>query len=166
MLYNYSDMSKLFETINKNVTRDGGMVYIDEINSYSSYNHLNKLLKHILDGGVTIDDYQFIHSAIAYMNKKESVTLYKAFNGYDPIELKNFYHQSINCFGDKAIELIGSTSIFGHAYVNAMKRCNKSEDELYSIPNAKTVFEEFSKLLKRMKYNGAYIDDELCQYMQ
>lgn len=166
MLYNYSDMSKFFNVISK-IEPNSGLIYIDEIKGYCSYNYAYNLLGHVLYGGLTMDDYKFIHESINNMMDK-ACYIGNIFNYYDPIVLKNLYHNFVNLFGDKAPEMIESNSVFGHAYVNAMKRYNKSckYQDLTSIPDAKTIFEELKKLLNRMERDGFRIDSEFHKYMQ
>lgn len=168
MLYNYSDMTKLFETISKVVKKPGDFEYSEELRCYVSYNRATKIIDHFVNGGVTADDYIFVHKGIEHMRPKCYINRYSAFDGFDPIELKNTYHNMVSLFGgDEAAKLIDGKNIFGKAYCNAMKRCNRSSTKLYSIPDAKTVFEEFSKLLKRKVYDGAIIDDDkMLQYMK
>lgn len=165
MLYNYSDVTNLFKTINNTVKNPGDYAYVDGLGYVHHYEAYNALT-HLLDGGVTTEDYLFIHRSIDMLNKPINVNIYSAFSGYSPVDLKDIYHNMVSLFGgDNVAELISSKNIFGRAYCNAMKRCNKSASNLYSIPNAKLVFEEFRKLLKKMMYNGAIIDDEIRQYM-
>ena len=166
MLYNYSDVSKLFETINNKIKNPGDYAYVDGL-GYVHHYEAYSALAHLLDGGMTVEDYIFVHNGINCINQQPKLNVYSAFSGYNPVDLKEVYHIMVYLFGGNEVaELIGSKNIFGKAYCNAMKRCNKSTTELYAIPTAKLVFEEFSKLLKRMMYNGSVIDDdEIRQYI-
>lgn len=93
-----------------------------------------------------------------------SVSIYDVFNGYEPIELKNLFHDLVFHFGWKAVDAIDDFCLFGRAYVNAVKECGNNN--YCQIPDAKMVFEQLSKLLKRMERDGFVINDELRQYMK
>ena len=168
IIYEYADAINVFELFSE-LKPDEGMVYIPEIKSYTSYRSASAILDDYLNGKVNKYDYKFLHGAIASMRKKGSPILScDVFDGSDPIELKNFYHNAVSNFGWKAAEMIENHSLFGKAYCNAMKYCNKSckYQDLTSIPDAKLIFEELKKLLNRKQRDGYEIIGVVRQYMQ
>ena len=93
-----------------------------------------------------------------------SVNEYDVFNGYEAIELKNLFHELVFHFEWKAVDAIDGFCLFGRAYANAVKECGNNY--YCQIPDAKMVFEQLSKLLKRMERDGFVIKDELRRYMK
>ena len=169
MLYNYSDVIKLFDTIAKVVKQPGDHEYSEELSCYVSYNRVTEIIDHLVNGGLTIDDYIFVHKGIERMKKhKDFVFIGDIFHVADPIDLKNFYHQTVFHFGSKAAEMINDECLFGKAYCNAMKRCNKSSkyQDLVNIPDARSIFAELKKILVRKERDGYIITDEVRQYMK
>ena len=92
------------------------------------------------------------------------VNAYDVFNGYEAIELKNLFHDLTFHFEWKAVDAMDKFCLFGRAYSNAVKRAGNNR--YCMLPDAKAVFEELSKLLKRMERDGFVINDELRQYMK
>lgn len=166
LYYTYSDISDLFDLISNYVKQPGDCAYVDELHDYISYNGACKILDRILNGGITADDHRFIRDGIQSMKTKGEICMFNVFGGYHPIDLKGYYHQTINVFGPKSFDLIENNNIFGKAYCNAMKRCNKSSNKLDCIPNARMIFEELKKLLKRMENNGYKISNNVRMFME
>lgn len=124
-------------------------------------------------GNYTSEGYEAMSRCIAtsrhskyskYMACSNTVTKYTIFNGHDPIEAKNFYHDCINHFGWQAVPAIESECLFGKAYTNAFK--NASKNEYTCIPTAKQVFNELAKLLRKVAGEGFEIAEDAKEYIQ
>lgn len=99
-----------------------------------------------------------------YTALSDTITKYIIFRGEDPVELKNFYHKCIQHFEWDAIPIIEDDCMFGKAYANAFRRAGNNY--YCQIPDARMVFEELSKLLRKCQCSGFIIAEDAKEYLR